>query len=80
MTVTIETSDRQSTASYQFDKANKLTQVSQNDLTTKKQFTDPVGRLQNVVLPNGLTVTYGYDEASNVTSLTYGTLGFHLGV
>jgi hypothetical protein len=44
-------------------------------LTASKAFTDPAGQLKTLTLPNTLAVTYAYDKDSQVTSLSYGSLG-----
>jgi RHS repeat-associated protein len=75
MSVTVYGS-AQPAVSYTYDNADKLLTVSQNSLTTTKNYTgDAAGRLHTVTLPNGVVVTYGYDRDSHVTSLTYGALG-----
>ncbi len=83
MQVTIG-STQEPVVNYHYDNANKLTTVTQNGATVTKCYqagqsgctgSDPAGRLHAVNLPNGITVTYGYDSDSHITSMTYGTLG-----
>ena len=40
---------------------------------------DEAGRRKSLALPNGITVLYGYDAASQLTSLTYKRGGTTLG-
>jgi RHS repeat-associated protein len=56
-----------------YDNANRLSALSQGTATI--QFTyDNDNRRQTVILSNGIVLTYGFDAASQLTSMTY-TLG-----
>jgi RHS repeat-associated protein len=65
---------------YAYDAANRLTQIAQAAGLTAAQpstaqsvgFTyDTANRPTKATLPNGMTMDYGYDNASQLTSITY---------
>ncbi|HJQ97480.1 MAG TPA: RHS repeat-associated core domain-containing protein [Candidatus Polarisedimenticolaceae bacterium] len=55
---------------YQYDDADRLTQVLQGSASVTITL-DPAGRREVVRLPNGITMTYGYDLNSRVSSIQY---------
>jgi RHS repeat-associated protein len=66
------TAGSQAQVTYGYDDADKLKTVTpQGSSSVTKTYGDPAGRLSSVKLSNGVTVTYGYDKDSHVTSLTY---------
>lgn len=65
----------QTPVQYQYDFANKLTIVSQSPWNVTRNFNYSAGRLGSIALPNGVVVSYTYDNDSNVKSLTYKTSG-----
>lgn len=60
------------TVTYSYDAASRLTEVSQAGRTAHLTY-DPAGRRTSLTLPNGLVTEYGYDVASQLTSLVYRT-------
>lgn len=69
-----------STVTYTYDAANRLTQIAQAaGLTATQPATaqsvgmvyDTANRPTKVTLPNGMTMDYGYDNASQLTAITY---------
>jgi RHS repeat-associated protein len=68
----------QSAVAYSYDNADRLTQITQG--TTSVGFTyDTIDRRSTLTLPNGIVATYGYDDASQLTSLSYQKGGTSLG-
>ncbi|HJQ97477.1 MAG TPA: hypothetical protein VJ826_04130 [Candidatus Polarisedimenticolaceae bacterium] len=55
---------------YAYDDADRLTQLSQGAATVTIT-PDAAGRREVVRLPNGVTMTYGYDLNSRVSSIQY---------
>ena len=58
----------QSTVNYTFDADNRITALSSGPLSASVAY-DQDSRRTSLTQPNGLTVTYGFDAASNLTSL-----------
>jgi YD repeat-containing protein len=60
----------QQAVNYSYDNADRLTQITQ--LTTVVGFSnDAASRRTLLTLPNGITVSYTYDDASRLMSMTY---------
>jgi RHS repeat-associated protein len=68
------TAGLQPQTSYSYDSANRLLGISQGSQSVTI-VPDSDGRPSTVTLPNGVTVSYGYDARSLVTSISYGSLG-----
>jgi RHS repeat-associated protein len=60
----------QTTVTYAFDNANRLTQISQGSANVSFGY-DNDSRRTSLTLPNGVTLNYGYDAASQLTGITY---------
>lgn len=60
----------QPTVNYTYDNANLLTQITQASSTVAIAY-NAAGRRTSLTLPNGILTEYGYDLASQLTSLTY---------
>ncbi|HMG74448.1 MAG TPA: RHS repeat-associated core domain-containing protein [Pyrinomonadaceae bacterium] len=60
----------QPTVNYTYDNVNRLTQITQGGSTVTIAY-DAIGRRTSLTLPNGVVTEYGYDNASQLTSLTY---------
>ncbi len=60
----------QPSVSYSYDNDNRLTQISQGSSTVGFSY-DNGGRRISLTLPNGVTVSYNYDQASELTGITY---------
>jgi len=60
----------QPTVSYTYDNGSRLTQITQGSATVTIAYDDG-GRRTSLTLPNGIVTEYGYDLASQLTSLTY---------
>ena len=58
------------TVSYAYDAANRLTSITQGSETVGFSY-DAANRRIELTLPNGVTTTYGYDAASDLTGLNY---------
>ncbi|MGN6558114.1 MAG: RHS repeat-associated core domain-containing protein [Solirubrobacterales bacterium] len=58
------------TVSYEYDKANRLTELT-SGLQTVSLAYDKANRLQGLTLPDGIKQLYGYDKASETTSIAY---------
>src|SRR6266705_1612377 len=56
-----------------YDNANRLTRISQGSANVSFGY-DNDSRRTSLSLPNGVTLNYGYDAASQLTGITY-TLG-----
>jgi len=63
---------------YTYGNANQLTLISQGSSNTAFAY-DPAGRRSTLTLPNGVTVTYSYDQSSQLTGITYQYAGTDLG-
>lgn len=61
----------QTSITYGYDNANRLTQIQQGTSATVTIAPDADGRRQSVTLPNGVSMNYGYDVASQLTGITY---------
>jgi RHS repeat-associated protein len=68
----------QSPVNYSYNSDDDLTGVGQGSASMSFGF-DTDGRLQSVTLANGITVSYGYDSASQLTSINYSLGGNTLG-
>jgi YD repeat-containing protein len=55
---------------YQFDNANRLTQVAQGSATLGFGY-DAANRRTSVTLPNGIVGTLGFDNVDSLTSISY---------
>ena len=60
----------QTSISYGYDNANRLTGITQGS-TSVVIAPDADSRRQSVTLPNGVSMNYGYDAASQLTGITY---------
>jgi RHS repeat-associated protein len=60
----------QAAVSYAYDAADRWQSITQG-ATAVSLTRDAAGRRQTLTLPNGIAVTYGYDAASQLTSLGY---------
>jgi len=57
---------------YTYDAANRLTEMDRADLGESLFFGyDVAGRRTSTTLPNGIVTSYGYDNANELTGLTY---------
>lgn len=61
----------QTSITYGYDNANRLTQIQQGSSATVTIAPDADSRRQSVTLPNGVSMNYGYDVASQLTGITY---------
>ncbi len=64
------TAGSQATVSYTYDAANRLTNITQGSEEVGFSY-DAANRRIELTLPNGVTTTYGYDAASDLTGLNY---------
>ncbi len=55
---------------YGYDNANRLTSVTQSATTVGATY-DEAGQVLSETLPNEITGTYAYDDASHVTAIIY---------
>jgi RHS repeat-associated protein len=55
---------------YNYDNANRLTQISQGSAAVSFAY-DSSNRRTSLTLPNGIVMSYGYDNASQLTGITY---------
>ena len=60
----------QPTINYTFDNANRLTTIVQGSTTMTLGY-DDANRRTSLTLPNSVQVIYGYDNASQLTSIDY---------
>lgn len=60
----------QNTVNYAFDAANRMTQLAQGTSIVSLAY-DPSGRRASVMLPNGVSMNYTYDSASDLTAIAY---------
>ncbi len=60
----------QPTVNYTYDDANRLTQIDQGTTIVGFGY-DNADRRTTLTLPNGISVEYGYDAASQLKALTY---------
>jgi RHS repeat-associated protein len=58
------------TIGYEYDKANRLTELTSGSQTVSLGY-DKADRLESLTLPNGIKQIYGYDKASQATSIAY---------
>ena len=69
----------QSTAmTYQYDNGNRLTQIAQGTTIVGTGY-DALSRRSSISLPNGIVTTPTYDDASELTALSYDRSGVHVG-
>lgn len=68
----------QGAVSYGYDAAGRLTQLTQGTATVQFRY-DAAHRRTGLSLPSGITATYTYDDASQLTGLTYQKDGTVLG-
>lgn len=67
------------TIAYGYDNANRLRSITQGSASVSIT-PDNAGRRQSVTLPNGVTMTYGYDDpGDDLQSITYANGGTSLG-
>lgn len=64
------TAGSQATVSYAYDAANRLTSITQGSEEVGFSY-DAANRRIELTLPNGVTTTYDYDAASDLTGLNY---------
>ena len=55
---------------YNYDNANRLTQISEGSAAVSFAY-DSSNRRTSLTLPNGIVMSYGYDNASQLTGITY---------
>ncbi len=55
---------------YGYNGADQLTSVARGSTSVSLAY-DPAGRPRTVTLPNGIVETYSYDDASELTGITY---------
>ncbi|WP_083917758.1 RHS repeat-associated core domain-containing protein [Uliginosibacterium gangwonense] len=60
----------QSPVAYTWDATNRLTQINQGSATVGFAY-DSLNRRTQVTLPSGIQMVYGYDNAGQLTSITY---------
>ena len=60
----------QPTVSYGWDNANRLTGITQGSTSIPFQY-DNANRRYTLTLPNGILLTYGYDNDSRITAMTW---------
>jgi len=60
----------QTAESYTWDAANRLTQIAQGATTVGLTY-DESNRRQTLTLPSGIIISYGFDDAGQLTSLVY---------
>jgi YD repeat-containing protein len=60
----------QAIVSYQYDDADRITEISQGNITVGFGY-DSANRRTGLTLPIGVTVGYVYDNASQLTGMTY---------
>ena len=60
----------QPAVNYTYYDADRLIQISQGSSTAAFTY-DPAGRRSTLTLPNGITTSYSYDNASQLTGLSY---------
>jgi RHS repeat-associated protein len=60
----------QPAVNYTFDNANRLTNITQGTSTVQFAY-DNANRRTALTLPNSIVTSYGYDNASELTGLTY---------
>ena len=63
---------------YQYDSANRLTQVAQGAAIVGLGY-DAANRRTSVTLPNGVVESYSYDDADEITGVNYDHAGTHIG-
>jgi hypothetical protein len=64
----------QGAVSYGWNNANRLTTITQGSVSVSLGY-DTANCRTTLTLPNGVTVSYSYESASNVNQLSYGTGG-----
>ncbi|HEY5941858.1 MAG TPA: RHS repeat-associated core domain-containing protein [Solirubrobacterales bacterium] len=58
------------TVEYEYDDANRLSELASGAQAVSFAY-DKAHRLESLTLPNGIEQVYGYDKASQATSITY---------
>jgi RHS repeat-associated protein len=67
------TAGNQSAVNYTYDNGNRLTQITQGSSTVSFGY-DTANRRTSLTLPNGIVMSYSYDNDSELSGITY-TLG-----
>lgn len=70
--------NQQHQVNYSYDDDNRVTQIAQDSSSVAFSY-DADGRRASLTLPNGVTMTYGYDAASQLTGINYALGGTALG-
>ena len=68
----------QTAVSYTYDNANRLTQITRGTPTVSFAY-DNANRRSSLTLPNGIVMSYSYDDSSELTAITYTHSGSTLG-
>jgi len=58
------------TVEYEYDQANRMTELASGEHTVSLAY-DKANRLETLTLPDGIEQLYGYDKASQATSIAY---------
>ena len=66
------------TVGYQYDSANRLTQVAQETTTVGLSY-DAADRRTSVTLPNGVVQSYSYDDADELAGINFDHGSTHIG-